>query len=67
MRAANNTLYPRMNTYIAVPPLALPLNDQTTSTTRVKIVSPENDRAGQQSVAKKILKSVAARLRKLLH
>jgi glycosyl transferase family 25 len=28
-----NTLYPHINAYVAIPPLALPLNDQTTSTT----------------------------------
>ena len=46
---AANTLYARMNAYVTIPPLALPLNDQATSTTTRDTSVQEGGRAACNS------------------
>ncbi len=41
---ATNTLYPHMSAYVAIPPLALPLNDKSTSSTRHNLSPQQGDR-----------------------
>jgi GR25 family glycosyltransferase involved in LPS biosynthesis len=44
-----NTLYAQMNAYVTIPPLALPLNDQATSTTLRDTSPQEGGRAAHSS------------------
>jgi hypothetical protein len=65
-----NTLYRHMNAYVAIPPLALPPNDQAASSTRIGASSRErtarNPAPPPQNFIKRLKKLGARKFRALL-
>lgn len=60
-----NTLYPRMNAYVAVPPLVIPRHDHITSTTHGPSSGQSNPKEqGSPQTTKRLLRRVMKRVRR---